>query len=848
MGKLPSVRWPRHFLIVCTALLVLAWCLREDVQPDLYFHLAAGRRIWSEGLPHTNVFLAPHPEHAFVDHEWLFQAAVYPLYTWGGARLLSLLKALAVVGTLAALAANARALPRGRWLLIAAVTLLAGGRFVLRPEVLSFLGAALYLWALRRESAEGPSRATLVGLPVVQLVWSNCHGFSLIGPALVAVTLFARGAHAGIARFGPAALRARCGPAPQGLGRGLLLLVLTGVASLLNPYGIEAALYPFWILLRAGEDTASAGLNYQVVELMSPWRPELAARPEIQLYKAWLLAGPLLWGLAFWRGRARLEDLAAGGLLCLSSLAYLRNLPFAALGLFLPSALGLACLRQLWAERRVGSYALACKLAPAGLVLAGAALLLGARAVAKDDLHRNASYDARSGLGLGAFTAYPEAAAFWRENPAPGALFNNFGAGHYLIWAQVEPKPFICGNTDLYPRSLLKDYAELMRGEVPPDALLRAQGVSDVFLDHRVETPPALLQTFLSSPAWALVHVDRRCVILRRAELVSRGLRPEEIARAVRGWEFASEAPDAFPPTRLLRWLRLLPPRAPNPLHRLQSAQLLLHLGQVRAAEALAAEAQGLAPGSALVVQTLASIQESAGRPVEAARSWRELTSLAPEDPLPWVKLGLLALRRGELAGAQADFEEALRRDPGSALARQNLLTSLELLRDPIGIRLALTEHEFPVARRHFYLGVAAELEEDWERAAAGYGAAAEGEPTLSPAWARSAEVLGRLERWPAAAEAWRRLCALSPRDASGWRAYGRALRRVSDEEGALAAWDEAARVDPREVEALLLVGALRVRRREGALAEAALAEARRRAPEDPRVQKLQALVEALTR
>lgn len=843
----PRTFVPR-FLLVAVACLVVAWCLREDVQPDLYFHLAAGRTIWSEGLPTQNVFLAPHPEHAFVDHEWLFQAVAYPLYELGGARLLSLLKALCVLAMCAAMASAARAVPRARWVLIGLAVMVAGGRFVLRPEVLSFLGVALYLWALRREAR--PSRSTLICLPLFQLLWSNCHGFSLLGPALVVMTLVARGAHAGISRWGPEPLARRLGPPPADLRRLLLLLVLVSCASLINPYGIEAALYPFLILARTGQDTASAGLNYQVVELMSPFRPELADQPEIRIYKLWLLAGPFLWALALWRSReggprARLEDLLAGGLLCASSFAYLRNLPFAALGLVIPSALGLRALwdlaRERWEERAERAALLALGLS--ALVALGTT-----RSVLSDTFHRNASYDARPGLAISEFTAYPEAIEFWRQSPPAGEVFNNFGAGHYLIWRHQEgqPLPFICGNTDLYPRAQLVAYAEVMRGEVPAFPLLDAAGISDVFLDHRVEVPPVVIQSFLARPEWVLAHADRRCLIFRRRAAGVVELSPREVAKRARSWSYPSEAPDSFAPTRALRALGLLPPRPPNPLHRLQVAQLLQLLGEAEAARAQTEEALRLAPRSPLAVQTLASVQEALGRPREAEHHWRELRTLVPADALPHVKLGLLALRSAELQDARRHFEEALVRDPSSLLARQNLLTVLELQRDPIGIRLALQAPGFPESRRLFHQGVAAELEQDWEQAAQGYGGAARADAGLTPAWARWAEVLGRLERWEEAERTWASLCEKSPKDGSAWRALGRVRRRLKDPEGALEAWLQAAQ-DPREVEALLLAGALQAARGETEPAQRSLALARERAPGDPRVAKLAALIEALS-
>lgn len=846
----PAPRWQGRLLLVATGCLLAAFCLREDVQPDLYFHLAAGRWIWEHGLPVRNEFLAPFPQHAFVDHEWLFQWLTWPAWQLGGARLLSLLKALTLLGGCAALVAAAGSRgPRLRWAVLVAAILVGGGRFVLRPEVLSIACAALYLWLLSREAREGPSRRTLIVLPLVQLLWSNAHGFSLIGPTLVIVTLLSRGAHAVIARRWPS-WSERLGEAPggQALRRTAALLALVVVASLLNPYGLEAALYPFLVLLRTGEDAASAGLNYQVVELWSPFHPALAGQPEVVLYKVWLLLAPPLWLVALARGRSTLEEGARAALLCASSLLYVRNLPFAAIGLLPLTVGGLGASWEL-VRARLGR---AAPNARSVAVVLTALLTLGlTRAVLDDRFHRNASYDARAGLGLGGFTAYPEACDFLAQSPPPGPLFNNFGAGHYLLWRRGarRPKPYICGNTDLYPGEHLRRYAAVMQGERPITALLEEVGASDVLLDHRVETPAHVILALVASPSWVLVHADRRALVFRRAP--AQGLDLAALARRAREWDFPSEGPDAFPPTRFLRALGLLPRRAPNPLHRLQVAHLLELLGQGGAALDLAREAERLAPGSALVLRGLASLEEAAGTRATAASRWRDLAAADPRDPLPWVKLGLLALRRGDARAARDSFREALRRDPTSALARQNLLAALEMGRDALGLRAALAEispgeRSFSPAKRAYYLGVASMLEEDWERAAERLGEAVAEDPSLGPALSRWAEVLGYLRRWGEAEAAWERLCELTPGDASAWRALGR-VRRVQEKgEGALAAWRQAALVDPREVEALLLTGALEVRQGDLAGARATLAELQRRAPQDPRVGKLAQLVAGL--
>lgn len=843
----PTPRRLELALAVATALLLAAWCLREDVQPDLYFHLAAGRTmVETTSIPATGgAYLdTPHPEHAFTNHEWLFQVVAWPLFALGGAALLTLVKSTAIVAVFGLLAWRmGRHGSTLRWAILGAATVLAGGRFILRPEVFSLLGVALHLVVLRPSPNQphGLDRRAIVGLALFQVVWSNVHGFSLLGPLLTGGTLAGALLHRGIVSARPEGpLARRLGPVPPAWIKALAVLLLAeAVASLCNPYGIEAALYPFWVLSRAQQDTASAGLSYRVIELASPFDPNLRARPEIQLFLGWLVVGPVLYLVALLRGRLRLEDGVQAALLVGTALLYMRNLPFAAVGLCLPTAAGLAVVRERLEQRPAWARAQVALTAVAVI-----ATLLLARAVASDVLHRNASYDARPGVGLGQFTTYPESIAFLSEHPPRGKVFNNFGAGHYLIYARPTDatwKPSICGNTDLYPRSYLAAYHEVMRGTRSLITELDRLEVTDVLLDHRVEVEEHVLQTLLDHPAWRLVHATPHALQFRRGDDLPALDRAAFAQAVVLRWRFADEEPDRFPPTRALRAVGLLPRRAVEPIARLQAAQLLMLIGRPDEGLVLAERAAEVAPDSPLVVQTLARLHEARGSKKTAGEYYERLTRLTPGQALPWVKLGLLALQRGDARQAVAHLKTAERLEPTSRLARENLLTALELRRDPVELRRALARFgdAIPPAKHHYFLGASARLEGELDRAEAGFAQALVHDPRLSPAAALLAEVQGQLGKLPEAEASWVRLCKLAPTDASAWRALGSIRKVRGRDELALAAWERAAAVDPRELESLLLAGRLRVRRKERAAAGALLTLAQARAPDDPRVAKL---------
>jgi tetratricopeptide (TPR) repeat protein len=830
------------FLRVALAALLLAWCLREDVQPDLYFHLAAGRVMWESGsLPDQNVFLSVHGDHPFVDHEWLGQALAYPLFALGGAPLLTLLKTLLAAVCLAALAsACARHGRVVRWAVLIPAVFLLGPRLVLRPEVLSFAGVALNLWLLQRDRFR-PTRATLVALGAAQVVWSNAHGVSLLGPVVVALALGASLVHAALARAGKAGAL----PAPGDPRALAALLAVELGAALLNPYGPRASFYAaLHVIHGSGVD-----LSKHVVELASPLAPGVRERWEVRLAVAWVLVAPALWLAALWRRRARLEDAAIGLGLVVLAVPYVRNLPLVALGLVVPTAAGLGALLSAIPPAR------ADRARTLGAAAAGLVALLLARAVLADRLHENADHDARAGVGLGDFLVYEEAARVLAAPPRAD-MFNMFGSGHYFLWRGL--RPFICGNVDLYPPEHLRRYHALKEGAAPWAAELDALGVRDVVLDHRVEVP-AFFDAILADPRWALVHADDHAVVLRRAapDVVARDR--ADLAREALSRTYADEAPDRFGPTRALRALRLLPERPARPISRLHMARLLERLGRVEEALVLARRAHDVAPDFAPAVLGLAELERAWGDPSRAERLYERATELV-RGPTPWLGLGRVALMRAEVARelavrargaeaaarkddareaasvAQARAREALARAPGDPVAVQLLLTACELAEDPVELRRALASLPVRPAIARFHEGVAARLERDHARAEACYEEALALDPGLSLALAHLAAVRAERRDLPGAAAALERLVVATPRDPAAWRDLGnvrRALGRLAGEDGAIAAWRRAGDVDPREVDALLLAAEALAAERPPE-ARALVDEVLRRKPDQP--------------
>jgi tetratricopeptide (TPR) repeat protein len=783
-------------------LLLLAVSFREEASPDTYFHLAVGRRIAAEWrLPRTNEFLAFEQDHAFVAHEWLFQVVAWEVFRAGGAELLALAKTAIVV--LAFVVLYIGISPGGRVSALGALLLsilLAEPRFLARPEVVSLLGLALTIAVLERDRRK-PDRRHLVVLGLFQIVWVNCHGFALLGPAVGAIYLIA--ALAGRA-LGPRASCLGLDASDVRPARAATFLGVQLAASFVNPFFHEGALYPILIVLRASKDWSSGGLYMRIVELQSPFTAALADVFEVKVLKLMIALAVLGAAVSLRRRRARLEHLLAAALLTATAWNYLRNVPFAALGLVLPIAQGAASLGELLAaraSRRVRSGAAAA--------IAVVALVSG-RAALANELHENASYDARAGLGFSDFLRYDEAVSFLERSPPRGNYFNNFGAGHFLIFARdrTKPLPYICGNTELYPGSFLVQYHEIVRGDVPFAPAFEKAGITDALLDHRVEVSRELILAMARDPAWRLVHLDSHCLLFRKVDAAT----PPAVDLAAVASRFTAtdEGEDRFALTRALRAIGLLPAWRAAPLERLHMACILDTLGRPDDGLALARAAYALRPDWPPSLYVLCGLERRVD-PKAAEAHALELARLLPGAPYPHVSAGLAALQcsdPGRAVRAVHHFEDALEVDPGFALAQEDLMDAY-VREDPpdlVGLKRGLASPLLSDASRAYYEGQIADFEGRADRAEDAYRRAATLRPSLTWAHYYLGKYLFRRGAFAEARAEYERVLA-AVGDGEAWYNVGMARLAAGDRPAGKAALEQAALLRPKDPQVLVALG-----------------------------------------
>lgn len=227
--------WRRALLASLPALAFLLGCF-PMADFDVWWHLRTGQLILeTHTVPRFDLFTYTNAARPWIDVYWLYQVGMALLYRAGGASALVLLKATAgaaIVG----LSMQGRRSGHRAWPLALAWLpglLMISGRLSERPEAaaLVLLTASLILLA---RAARAPRGLWL--LPILQVLWVNCHGFFVLGPLVLA----AYATEWLVERLRPSASPVDRPPGRIFAAAGLLSLL----ACFLSPYGARVLLLP----------------------------------------------------------------------------------------------------------------------------------------------------------------------------------------------------------------------------------------------------------------------------------------------------------------------------------------------------------------------------------------------------------------------------------------------------------------------------------------------------------------------------------------------------------------------------------------------------------------------------
>ncbi len=627
---------------------------------DLGWQLASGRWL----LQHRQIFSTDVFSYTANGAPWIYPVlsgiAFYLNYLAGGYALLSWMGAAACAGTVALLLR--RESIASLVLAIIAVPLIAN-RTQPRAEMFTTLLFAAFLGLLWRHHHAGDQQTTrspLWLLPILMLAWVNLHPGFVAGLALC-------GAYVGVELL-ELPFPEHHAHALARLRRAWPWLVLTGAATLVNPWGVniyialsrqarEQNLHTAWVV-EWGNIRPSWGGLQQALD----WRD-----PQSSFW--WLLAVAVVCAvIALWRRR-----LGAAVLLIGSANFTIQHVRLQALFACVAIVVGGSILQEAW-EIRKAAATTTSKLrgrksaVPAPLplrwrnasLLLVAALVTGLAGVRSWDLITNRYYLRSAQLslfGTGLSWWYPERAVdFIQREKLPANVFNGYSLGGYLTW-RLSPDYLDYIDSRALPFGSQLFFRAYDLSVEPPDSPAwrqeaDARGINTILISlarYQGVTLFPQLPAFCHSHEWSPVYMDEVSAILVRRTPQTESL----LERLKIDCDKVSFAPLTYMgPYASMR------ERAEQFNSWANAAGILYSLGRYAEALAYLDHAQTVFAGNANLPLTRALVLEHTGRAAEAENEFRTSLKLEPSEEA-WFDLGLFYMTEKRYADAAEIFRRS---------------------------------------------------------------------------------------------------------------------------------------------------------------------------------------------
>ncbi len=471
------------------------------VTADLGRHLKNGAHfVQTLRVPQGNFYSYTHQDYPLVNHHWASGVVFYAVERIGGFPGIAL---FFIATSIAIFLIFFHAASRlGRFDIAAFSALLAipllTYRAEVRPELFSYLLAAIFFWILTGVARKTLSQKWLAALVPLTALWVNLHIYFFLAPLFI--TLFALDEIR-------AWYRSRTSDALRRVKIIAGILFLAGVALLLNPAGLEGALQPFTIFKNYG---------YRLLENQSVWfiaRVLGSYPPNHYFFVAFgaLAASWAAFAIQIMRRREEFRPLATT----------LISIFMGAIALFAVRNFTLFAYCAIPALTLHFSALFNGKRAPryhyARLTFLLFALFAGLLALNPD------YWKTKKFFTLGLLEKTNGAAEFFIRENLRGPIFNNYDIGGYLIYhLYPRERVFVDNRPEAYPVSFFEDtYIPMQESDEKwreTDGRFR---FNTVIFYRRDLTPWAqkFMIARIQDAAWAPVYVDDYAIIfLKRNE------------------------------------------------------------------------------------------------------------------------------------------------------------------------------------------------------------------------------------------------------------------------------------------------------------------------------------------
>ena len=488
MNIFASIKDVRKVFLILVFMLVFFITLSPPQDADMWWHLAAGKEMVSQGkILTTDIFSYTHYGQNWTNAFWLSDIVLFLAYKFGGYLGITLLVAVTAVVTMVVIYKHTLHNPFPLPLLIILLASFAiAPVWTPRPQIFSFLLLAILDYRLRENDELILKRPWL--LVVLFILWANMHGGFIWGFLLIFALIIGNGFDNLLKRDNSLSL--------QQLGQLGVWTLIAALALALNPNGFSLWKLPFY----------TVGISIQsITEWSSPDFHRLDLHPIL-----WLLF-LIIVGSGTGRKPLRWSDI-----LKVIGFSYMAFISQRSIGpcVIVATPVAIESLKAVWLEwlpvlsNQIQKLYKPKKSAPVPMPVAITLNLtilgLFFFILATHTYSVSTDQQVHSGLPL-------KAVKWIRANQPEGQMFNAYNWGGYLQWELPQYPVFIDGRADLYGEKTISEWWSVVNATDEGLALLDSWQVNFVILE-----PGWPILDKLSQMEWSVLYEDDTAIIMSR--------------------------------------------------------------------------------------------------------------------------------------------------------------------------------------------------------------------------------------------------------------------------------------------------------------------------------------------
>ena len=394
---------------------------------------------------HENFYSCTNADFPVVNHHWGAGVIFYEIYKFAGFDGLSLfyiLLSLAAFSIFFVVAKRESNFTVAAIFSVALIPLMAERREV-RPEVFSCFFAAFFLWTLWSWQKKELANSRLYILPFLMVLWVNMHVYFFLGLFLIGAYWLQEMAQFLFAKLSDEEFLEKV----RGAKNLTVVLILSTLAALLNPFGWKGLVYPFQIFKNYG---------YTIVENKSVWFVENygIVNSNFMLIKAVLILLILSFVLIFIINKKKTSIPYLIFAIFFGTIGWLAIRNFTMLGFFALPILAANFENIFTPGKKDNLLAKENGIAVAFIAIAALAIFANYQFVSLHSGDR----------GIGLSRGNEAVAEFLKNEKISEPIFNNYDIGGYLIWnLPKNERVFVDNRPEAYPDSFFSQIYKPMQ-------------------------------------------------------------------------------------------------------------------------------------------------------------------------------------------------------------------------------------------------------------------------------------------------------------------------------------------------------------------------------------------------